>query len=481
MQTLTFSCPHCTNLMAVGLELLGQQVQCPTCGQVIIAPASMPEQQAAAVSVSAAEGSSAIISFDQPKQEDHDSIFGEVQDEDVFGSRPPKVEIPDGPPITPAPVASDPPGSNFASFAPGMPPTSNGTMEVSAPQNPIVELPPAATEPATAPVSWTSPEPAPEPAPPPAAPAVDEWQPVPAATGWHAADAPSEPAYADDAHIEAPQIRRPGPSREQRRFSSLMLAILGPYSVLMTMLAGYYFIKFRGAAEGEHPFANIPDIRGQFDPAVRRQFSTTLPKMPNPDANMPDKLKVKLKDTLRIGDLEVTPERVEQGKLKERTVAQNNQVNLQQLSGEALILHLRIKNVSSEIEVCPTDPFFDRLYNPRQGSAKPYGMLEIGPRKYYGGPIDFLAIDWKQVKRKYIDGQEYDDTPLKPGDERHTVICTDPGDQAANLALRECKPSEQLLWRVQLRHGLAEFHGKEYSVTGVIGVQFTASDIKKRN
>jgi hypothetical protein len=483
MQTLTFSCPHCTNLMAVGLELLGQQVQCPTCGQVIIAPVSVPDSQAAPVA-SASQGSSAVISFDQPKQEPHDSIFGEVQDEDVFGSRLPKVEIPEGPPITPVPSAMNKP-SNFASFAPGMPPTANGSVEASAPQTPILEVPPAApvaaVAPVPAPMSWTNSEPPAEPQATPVAPAASEWQPAAPGSEWRAADAASEPTYAADAHIEAPQIRRPTPSREQRRLSSLMLAILGPYSVVVTMFCGYYIVKYRNAAEGEHPFANIPDLRGCFDPAIRKQFATTLPKMPNPDADMPDKLKVNLKDTLRIGQLEVTPERVEQGKIKERTVMQSNQVNVQQLGGEALILHLRIKNVSSDVEVCPTDPFFDRLYSRNQGSAKPYFLLEIHRTKYYGGPIDFLAIDWKQVKRKYIEGQENDDAPLKPGEERSTIVCSDPRDQAANQALKECKPNDALMWRVQLRHGLIEFHGKEYSVTGLIGVQFTAGDIKKRN
>ena len=38
MQTVNFQCGHCRNLMAVGTDFLGQQVRCPHCQQVVIAP-----------------------------------------------------------------------------------------------------------------------------------------------------------------------------------------------------------------------------------------------------------------------------------------------------------------------------------------------------------------------------------------------------------------------------------------------------------
>jgi len=34
-----------------------------------------------------------------------------------------------------------------------------------------------------------------------------------------------------------------------------------------------------------------------------------------------------------------------------------------------------------------------------------------------------------------------------------------------------------LLWRVQLRRGLVKHKDKEYSVSAVVGVEFSASDI----
>ena len=43
MQTVNFQCGHCGSLMAVSVEFLGQQVRCPTCQLVVIAPAAKPQ------------------------------------------------------------------------------------------------------------------------------------------------------------------------------------------------------------------------------------------------------------------------------------------------------------------------------------------------------------------------------------------------------------------------------------------------------
>src|SRR5438477_567543 len=48
MQTVTFTCRHCNNLMGVTADLLGQAVHCPTCGQVVVAPSAAPAPAVAA-------------------------------------------------------------------------------------------------------------------------------------------------------------------------------------------------------------------------------------------------------------------------------------------------------------------------------------------------------------------------------------------------------------------------------------------------
>src|SRR5262249_29829174 len=67
MQTVTFSCPHCQNLMAATADLLGQHVQCPTCGNVVVAPVARQS-----------DSSTSELSFEPSQPESHDSIFGDV-------------------------------------------------------------------------------------------------------------------------------------------------------------------------------------------------------------------------------------------------------------------------------------------------------------------------------------------------------------------------------------------------------------------
>src|SRR5262245_29459630 len=81
MQTVSFNCPHCQKMIGVSLALVGLEVQCPSCGAAVVAPASAEP----------------FVSFDEPaggSSESHESIFGEHLDEDVFGSRAPRVELP---------------------------------------------------------------------------------------------------------------------------------------------------------------------------------------------------------------------------------------------------------------------------------------------------------------------------------------------------------------------------------------------------
>src|SRR5262245_59722957 len=92
MQTVTFNCPHCGNLMAVGLNLLGRNVRCPHCKQVVRAPASLNEPAAPTPTPAPPTTPTvAVPSFNLPKPtETHESIFSErhEHDEDLFGTEP---------------------------------------------------------------------------------------------------------------------------------------------------------------------------------------------------------------------------------------------------------------------------------------------------------------------------------------------------------------------------------------------------------
>ena len=98
--TVNFHCPHCGNLMAVGTNLLGRNVRCPHCKQVVRAPAAAGD--AAAVPGPAPQAPPLTPApppqFQVPAPgEHHESIFGERHDEDLFGSEPLKPRLPTEP------------------------------------------------------------------------------------------------------------------------------------------------------------------------------------------------------------------------------------------------------------------------------------------------------------------------------------------------------------------------------------------------
>ena len=67
---------------------------------------------------------------------------------------------------------------------------------------------------------------------------------------------------------------------------------------------------------------------------------------------------------LDVGDLEVTPLRIEQGRLKIFSINKENQIAAT-ITGEALTLVIRIRNRSASLAICPTDPMYDRSFNPQ--------------------------------------------------------------------------------------------------------------------
>ena len=462
MQTVTFTCPHCNNLMAATTDMLGQQVHCPTCHNVVIAPPAM-----------LSPSSVPELSFDAPPREAHDSIFGEVPEEDVLGGTPPppKVEMPPDD----APSTSSTNRTGFASYPPPDP-TAPLAPAAFAPMPPVEPNPPAPAPPPLEPPTYWINTAMPDTAAP--APAADPWQPP-------RPEAPTEHWQPDATHHapdepggEPVRFRRPEDPHERQKGRSLMLAILGPYSIAMTLIAMYYLYKYESFSSKNHPLELIPDFGDENRPKKRDPSATINLRGPKPELELPDRLKVKLAPAapLRVGDLEVTPLGIEQRRIRYHVqTATGSEPHT--FAQEALVLQLRLKNVSSDWVFSPTDPLFDRYYEPRRDkTAKPYTLVQVGDRFFYGGAMDIVGVA-KQEKRRYIDGQENDDKPLNPGEERTTVICTDPRDDTLIPAV--AKSAEPMTWRVQLRRGVVHYKGRDRAVTAVIGVEFTAADVKK--
>jgi hypothetical protein len=222
----------------------------------------------------------------------------------------------------------------------------------------------------------------------------------------------------------------------------------------------------------------LPDYPADTPGATRKEQASRVIERVPPDTRLPDKLRVSLGRSIRLGDLEVTPLRVEM--LKVVFCSEAPHVNPEPSRDDALVLTLRLHNVSEDDYFVPTDPAFTAQW--REGEAKPYTFLEVGPQRFYGGPFPWQPRGRRGAyrdpdPREYVRGQEDDARILKPNQERTTVVCTDPADHAVAAAVRDYEGT--LVWRVRLRRGLVAVGDREVSSSGVIGVQFDARQVRR--
>jgi len=452
MQTVNFHCPHCGNLMAVGTNLLGRNVRCPHCKQVVRAPAAAGEPPG----VSAPAPQAPPLTPAPPPQfkvptptEHHESIFGERHDEDLFGSEPLKPTLP-----TTAPP------------------------------------PPALQEPAAAP---------PPPAPPP--PEFAETRtyepagaPLPEYSLLPPADEPAPPD-SDRDDVAPASSYRPRTARPQAPGTPAFAWILLAYSVIVTVVAGILaYLYFVAAPKGDHPFKAIPDFYGKYEKATGAENRKQLAYqgLPDPKLDVPPDLRVKLGDEITVGAIQVRPTAVTQQVMQ---VTRENAVrgNVVSDAGNGLFLTLHVKNVSTDTTLHPDDPAFNRALNKEQPA--PYTALQFG-RDFFYGPFAWpLEPDIKDV---YFTGFKPTDEPLVPGQERDVFVFVAPkgmqtagGISSAVDAVRDARDPksgarpDRFLWRVQLRRGLVKAKADDgrdvdVSATTVIGVEFKPDDVKER-
>jgi len=445
MTTVNFQCGHCHNLMAVGQEFLGQQVRCPHCQQVVLAPPPPPP-------------SVDLPTIEVPQREEHESIFTppEGLGDDLFGEEaasPPRVELPtepafpqialddrtlptDGGQVLPRPFGADEPTLTYTGSE--MSPLPSG-----------IEVSPAlATEPAGVPGPFGTTEEAPA--------------------------APPEEGL--------PSLRvqpKPRPSRSSGWIIAILIVPLISYSILATVAIIMLMTQLRNAP---HPLEIMPDLEGDNKGDAKRggKRSSVDIKQTDPEQPLPAKLRAALGRTLAIGDLEVTPLAVER---KPIVIKVGNYAP--EAPEEALVLWLRLRNRSSDVTFKPMDRFFARVRPQNASALKQYTILEMGTRKFYGGPLEWAPLKETTGPRssknyEAIVGQLVNEE-LKPGDEMKTFVCTNPKDPVLKALDTYQGP---LLWRVQLRRGVVKWTTKdgvdrEDSATAVVGVEFTAADVKQ--
>lgn len=262
----------------------------------------------------------------------------------------------------------------------------------------------------------------------------------------------------------------PARSGDWRKY---LLAILIPYAVVATAAAVYFFLQARKVPQG---FEALPDVEGEHPGTSRAKPHTFVIDRVIADADLPAKLWTRLGKPIRIGDVEVLPESVEQRKVLFRYEGSTRRPT--ESAGESLVLKLGFRNLSAEEAFAPTDPAFARLWRQGKETTKPYTFLDIDGAKFFGG-----ACRWRPRGRRdgepleYIDGQDFRSV-LYPGEAMTSLVCTDPDDPAVIDAVRAAK--SPLRWRVEVRRGPIRVHDRRASACAVMGVAFDPSEITRK-
>jgi hypothetical protein len=431
METMNVQCGNCKQLLAVSLEVLGQQVRCPHCKQVILTPAPAPvavEPTPAGV-VPPLELSPAM-----PAVSAMEDIFGphDSGSDALFAGPPrPLVEMP---PV-PVPALADPSGR----------PTGLETT--------LTYLPPARTEPGPTAVGD----------PDAATFSLGNLAP----TG----NEPTDTALDDGLlarSIPKPQIRPPSDKRGW--VTALLIVPLISYSVLATIVIILLRINQQPAKNQIHPLEMLQDLEGETPGVKPGKKKVSVNFHGKQELDLPEKLRTSIGKPIRIGDLEVTPLSVEFRPI-EFVIPGKQPVSSET---DALVLNLRLKNVSDGFAFHPLDPYYERRWEEVKGQTKsdmPFTYLTVGNSRFYGGPITSAE---REEWREAIRGQNLERV-LQPGDTLETFICTSPNDPVKEAIQRTTQP---LLWRVQVRRGAVKTPNRgDVSAAAVVGVEFTGDEI----
>lgn len=516
--------------MGVSADFLGKKVRCPHCREIVLAPnaaapAGAPAPPPPPVAPPPAPAplpppvstEPDLPQFNFPAaREGVDSILGDPNEseDDVFGTQPGTrlLENPFDAPQTPVPAPAAPPrpappldleatttpdnpfalGKTEPAGLPRAPlPPAPKTTELS---NPFPDLEPVSL-PGTL-VPSTVHQPLPPPAPPRAAPPPAPQQPVYAPPAAYAG-APSNPfagieesvvvapppapvAERTEPVAPAPRARKAEPAeapiaRAPRARtpakaaggggSSVLLYVALAWAVVATLLAVYGLaFRYGTRIDPGHPLSTVPDTYGEFGPAQRKNPGSVRV---NGDLELPKDQRAQLGQSLKVGQLELTPKEIVRRRLM---VVSDRGAGEQppQPSGNALVMKLEITNKSGA-PIFPMDPAFLRTSDPQN---QPLTRLIVGQQTWYGGAIPWPFVN--PIKRRREVQQQNDYEPLAANETREYVVFT---DSKPDLLKAVAAAKDTMQWRVQVRSGSIDVEGKSYPVTSVFAVDFRSADI----
>jgi DNA-directed RNA polymerase subunit RPC12/RpoP len=448
MDLVNFQCGHCGRLMAVEPALLGQQVRCPHCEQAVLAPAAeaapgtTPADPFAPVSEMPEE-----IRIPDRAVLEQESIFTspELHSDAIFGGPPQGlVDFSQASPPTIVPPPAVGPSQTAAQASLASPPALSFHAETPAKaEAPVTQI---MREAEVSALSFGS-------SPPSSETAAQSTEPDPLASA-----------------IPKPQIRPP--AYQGGWVIALLIVPLISYSILATIAVIYLRFVQTPVTQQPHPLEMIPDLEGENPNARHVKKKVSVNFHGRQELELPPSLRTTLGQSIRVGDLEVTPLRVAlrpiefviPGYRPDRSHA------------DSLVLTLRLKNVSRDAAFHPLDPYFVRRWKEIPGESKsgmPFTYLTVGKTHFYGGPIGAAE---REERRESIKGQKLEQE-LGPGEELETFICTSPDDGVREAVERASQP---MLWRIQVRRGFVQTPNRgELSASAVIGVVFTREEVER--
>jgi hypothetical protein len=279
------------------------------------------------------------------------------------------------------------------------------------------------------------------------------------------------PPHSASLSLRTPALRR-------LPISLWLTALLVPYAIVTTIGIAYLFQQ-RLRLKEPHILESIPDqgLYEDFLDGRRHEVIQTTEKAggktsntkiipPNEPINQ-EIVPVKLGETRRIGQLEVTPQSVDRQPLQYALRA--GKINV--AGEEALVLKLQVKNVGPVI-FRPDDETFNRaLINDSKSLV--YTFLEMGNDRYYG-----VISDPAHERLSFPVCRS-----LLPGETDTIYVVAVRNSDGKKLTVSAIKPGEVYLWRVHLRRGKEEIalsSGKNRSVwlTTVVPILFNGNDVK---
>ena len=346
MDTVNIRCGHCSQIMTVGANVLGQQVRCPHCQQVVLVPATITPVPVVAPSPAPAgpvsapapqpDDQSEITQISVPAVSEIESIFAspESNSDALFGG-PPRglVEMPPPDPLPPGPA--EPPSPPLLG---SMEPTMTYQVGTAARSGDGTEV-------------TTEPDPS----------AFQIGPPL------HSAEEAASTEIDTEALARAipkPQIR--APADRGGWLIALLVVPLISYSILATIAVVYLRFFHSAPTTQPHPLEMIPDIEGEKPGAKRVNKEVSVKFHGRQEKDLPAQLRTTLRKPIRIGDLEVTPVSVELRTI-EFIVRGKDPVRSET---PTLVLNLHLKNVSKDVAFHPLDPYFVRRWKEIKDESK---------------------------------------------------------------------------------------------------------------